>query len=225
MFVDPLGPGRDRVRDRERPARHVRVQKLDHFAVELNGAPASVFRPGEGVDDGAGARDLGAGGGEHLVADVDLAGMDERLAVESHVAPLQAFGPEPFEVLDVVKDPIDDIDAMGAGGDHATRETGERGGPPRREPRPGLLGAVVEPPHSGPAPAAAIRSSGPHCVCGPLTRITTSRPPKSRLAASMTWARAISFESGATESSRSRMSASAGSVAAFANALALEPGM
>ncbi len=90
-------------------------------------------------------------------------------------------------------------------------------------PGPSTFGSRIA---SGPAAEAAARSSSPHGVCGPLTRMTTSRAPSPPLrTASATAARAAIFWSGATESSRSKMSASAGKVAAFAKALALEPGM
>ena len=90
-------------------------------------------------------------------------------------------------------------------------------------PGPSTLGRRMA---SGPAAEAAMRSSSPHGVCGPLTRITTSRPPKPPARAAMaTSPRAATFWSGATESSRSRISASAANVLAFAKALALEPGM
>ena len=42
-------------------------------------------------------------------------------------------------------------------------------------PGPSTLGSRMA---SGPAAEAATRSSSPHGVCGPLTRMTTSRPPK-----------------------------------------------
>ena len=90
-------------------------------------------------------------------------------------------------------------------------------------PGPSTLGKRMA---SGPAAEAATRSSSPQGVCGPLTRMTTSRPPKPPArTASATCSRAATFWSGATESSRSRISASAGNVLAFAKALALEPGM
>ena len=61
-------------------------------------------------------------GREDLVADVDLTRVDERLAVEAHVSPLNAFRAEPFEILDVVEDAVDDIDAMRARRDDAACE-------------------------------------------------------------------------------------------------------
>ena len=88
-------------------------------------------------------------------------------------------------------------------------------------PGPSTLGKRIA---SGPAPAAAIRSSGPHGVCGPLTRMTTSRPPKSPLAAATTCAARGSLASGATESSRSRISASAGRVARLGERLGVGAG-
>jgi hypothetical protein len=54
----------------------------------------------------------------------------------------------------------------------------------------------------------------------------TSRAPKPpAFTASATWARAVAFASGATLSSRSRMTASAARVRAFSMARAFEPGM
>ena len=79
---------------------------------------------------------------------------------------------------------------------------------------------------SGLALATALRSSSHHCVSRPLMRTITSRAPKApALTASETWRRAAAFASGATESSRSRMTASVGKVRAFSMARALEPGM
>ena len=63
-------------------------------------------------------------------------------------------------------------------------------------------------------------------VSRPLMRMTTSRVPNPPAAtASATCCRAAALPSGATKSSRSRMTASAGSVRAFSMARALEPGM
>ena len=79
---------------------------------------------------------------------------------------------------------------------------------------------------SGAACAAAARSSACHGVSMPLTRMNTSRLPKPpALTASATCARACSLASGATASSRSRITPSTGSVRAFSMARAFEPGM
>ena len=79
---------------------------------------------------------------------------------------------------------------------------------------------------SGAACAAAARSSACHGVSMALTRMNTSREPKPpAFTASATCRRACSLASGATASSRSRMTPSAGSVRAFSMARAFDPGM
>ena len=79
---------------------------------------------------------------------------------------------------------------------------------------------------SGPAAQAAARSSACHSVSAPLTRIVTSRRPYSPEAAAAQAAdRAAGFASGATASSRSRISASHGMDFAFSSARSLEAGM
>ena len=79
---------------------------------------------------------------------------------------------------------------------------------------------------SGAAATAAVRSSANHGVSMPLTRMNTSRAPKPpAFTAATTWLRAVSLASGATASSRSRITPSAGSVFAFSSARAFEPGM
>ena len=69
-------------------------------------------------------------------------------------------------------------------------------------------------------------SSANHSVSRPLTRIASSRLPYSPdCTAAATVARASAFLSGATESSVSRISASAGIVLAFSSARSFAPGM
>ena len=79
---------------------------------------------------------------------------------------------------------------------------------------------------SGPAFDAAIMSSLPQGVSRPFTRMMISRLPYSPDAAlAQTIPRASTLASGATASSRSRMSASAAKLLAFSCARALEPGI
>ena len=79
---------------------------------------------------------------------------------------------------------------------------------------------------SGPACAAASRSASCHSVPMPLTRMVRVRRPYSPLdAAAAADSRAAGLASGATASSRSKITASIGSVLAFSSALALELGM
>jgi hypothetical protein len=201
--------------------------------------------------------------------------VNQRLAVEAHVAALHAFAAEAALVLDVVVDAVEDVDAVGMGREDCgglvrvslarslvpIMKPARRVSPSRataamsaalrmaigvsiiahsqiRWPaaRPvsravtacrsvdfDTLGTRIP---SGPAWAAACRSSIPHAVSRPLMRTITSRAPKPRAAtAAMTWSRAAALASGATASSRSRMTASQGSVFAFSRALALAPGM
>ena len=66
----------------------------------------------------------------------------------------------------------------------------------------------------------------PHGVSSPLQRMVSSRLPYSpEEAAAQALARAASFASGATASSRSKMMASAGMVLAFSSARSLAAGM
>ena len=53
---------------------------------------------------------------------VDLVGMDQRLAVESEVAPLGALAREAVRVAEVVVDAVQDIDPIGACREHTGRE-------------------------------------------------------------------------------------------------------
>src|SRR5215211_1641108 len=79
---------------------------------------------------------------------------------------------------------------------------------------------------SGAAAPAADRSSGPHSVSIPLMRMNTSRCPKpAAFTAATTWRRASTLASGATESSRSRMTPSTARLRAFSTARAFDPGM
>ena len=79
---------------------------------------------------------------------------------------------------------------------------------------------------AAPDVAAAARSSAPHGVSSPLQRMVSSRWPYSPEAtAAHALARADSFASGATASSRSKMIESAGMVLAFSSARSLAAGM
>src|SRR5476649_1027748 len=79
---------------------------------------------------------------------------------------------------------------------------------------------------SGPAWAAAVKSSTAQGVSSALMRMITSRRPKPpAFTALTTCARAASLAAGATASSRSRMMPSTGSVRAFSIARAFDPGI
>src|SRR5918999_4377326 len=70
-----------------------------------------------------------------------------------------------------------------------------------------------------------LRSSAAHCVSIELMRTTTVFSPQSLFfSASTTVPRASAFARGATESSRSKNTMSAGKVGAFPSILGLDPG-
>ena len=71
------------------------------------------------ADDLARHLEFGGRRREDLVARLDLAGMDQRLAVEAHLQPLLADGAEALGVLDVVVDAVEDREAIGARRQHA----------------------------------------------------------------------------------------------------------
>ena len=79
---------------------------------------------------------------------------------------------------------------------------------------------------SGPAAQAAARSSACHSVSAPLIRMVTSRWPYSPdAAAAQAEERAATLASGATASSRSRISPSQGIDLAFSSARSFDEGM
>ena len=65
-------------------------------------------------------------GAQTAVGRLDLARVDERLAVEAHLAALDALGLEAVGVLDVVVDAVEDHLAGGPGGEQAQAEAGEQ---------------------------------------------------------------------------------------------------
>ena len=90
---------RDRVRNRNGAPGHIGVQPLHHLAVERDRAARGVLRPFERRDDLAGLGHLLRRRREDGVAGLDLAGMDQRLAVEAEIAALRAFVAKPSTLL------------------------------------------------------------------------------------------------------------------------------
>ncbi len=99
----------NRIRDRDRAAGHVGVQTFDHLAVEPDRAARGVFRLFEGGDDLAGLRDLFFRRREDRVAGFDLAGMDQRLAIETEIAALGAFRGKTIDVAKIAVGPIENL--------------------------------------------------------------------------------------------------------------------
>ena len=100
------------------------MQQLRHPAVDLDHALAGVFRQRERGDHGAGAGDFIGGGREDGVARLDLAGMDQRLAVEAELQALTALRFEAGRVGDVVVDAVDRRQPLGACGGDGERQRG-----------------------------------------------------------------------------------------------------
>src|ERR1044072_10027603 len=82
---------RDRVRNRDGTFCHVRMQPLHHLTVQVNRPPRRLLRPLECRDDFSCLRDLLRRRGEDRIAGLDLAGMNQGLAVETEIAALRAF--------------------------------------------------------------------------------------------------------------------------------------
>ena len=117
--------------------------RLDHAAVDLHHALALVLRQIERRDHLARLRDLVGARREHRVARPDLVRMDQRLAVEAHVARLRAFGLEALRIAEIVVDAVEDVDAVGVRGEQAARQPRQHRRAAGHEPRPRFLGEIV----------------------------------------------------------------------------------
>ena len=107
------------------------MHSLDHLAFEPLGPAA-----GRG-DQAPGRLDLRLARTEQAVGGLDLARVDERLAVEAEALPLRALGGEAFGIVETVMDSVEGGDPGGAGGE----EDGLEG---RREGRAVAAGAKPE---------------------------------------------------------------------------------
>ena len=91
------------------------MQPLHHLAVERNRTARGVFRPLERRDDLAGMGDFLRRRREDHVAGVDLAGMDQGLAVEAEIAALRAFLAKPVDIAEIAVGSIENFETVGAG--------------------------------------------------------------------------------------------------------------
>ena len=106
---------RDRIRNRNRALRHVGMQPLHHPAVELDRAARGVFRQLERRDDLSRLRDFLGRRREDRVAGLDMARMDQRLAVKAEIAALRAFGGKAVDIAEVAVGPVEDFEAVRRG--------------------------------------------------------------------------------------------------------------
>jgi len=90
------------------------MQPLNHAAIDLNGAARGVFRALKGGNDPACFRYFLGGRREDRIAASDLAGMDQRLAVEAEIARLRAFLAKAGDFCLNATPPIENFQAMRA---------------------------------------------------------------------------------------------------------------
>src|SRR5262245_16540165 len=95
------------------------MQALYHATIELDGAARGVFGLLERRDDLASQRDFLRRRREDDVASLDVARMDQRLAVEAEIARLRAFGGKAINIGNVAVRAVEDLQPMRAGGDDA----------------------------------------------------------------------------------------------------------
>ena len=106
----------------KRPFCSNHMQFLDNFTIDHGDAAALGLGLMIGLDLAAGEIDLGIGGRKDLVGDGNLGGVDERLAVKTHVAALIAFGTQALVILEGVVDAVDDDAAVGLARQKAERD-------------------------------------------------------------------------------------------------------
>src|SRR5208337_2923863 len=97
-------------------------QPLHHLSVELDRAARGVLRPFERRDNLSGMRNFLRRRSEDRIAGLDLAGMDQRLAVEAEIARLRAFLPKAVEIAEIAVGSVENFKAVGAGGENAMRD-------------------------------------------------------------------------------------------------------
>src|SRR3981189_517798 len=102
---------RDRVGDRNGAPGHIGMQPFHHLAVEPDRAARGVLRLLEPRDHLAGIGDFLRRRREDRVAGLDLAGMDQRLAVETEIAALRAFLAEAVDIAEVAIGSIEYFEA------------------------------------------------------------------------------------------------------------------
>src|SRR6185437_11622753 len=97
-------------------------QPLDHPSVELDRAARNILRQFEGCNDLTRLVDLLRRRREDRIAGIDMARMDQRLAVKAEIAALRAFGGEAFEIADVAVGAVEHFETMRMCRQHAMRD-------------------------------------------------------------------------------------------------------
>src|ERR1700676_5525068 len=132
------------------------MQPLHHLTVERDRTARGILRPLECRDDLAGVGDLLLGRGEDGVAGLDLAWMNQRLAVESKIARLGALLPKAVEIAEIAVGSVEDFEAVSAGGQNAVRDHRQHRGAARLHPYPSLARNIVGPEHEAGQPRVDI---------------------------------------------------------------------
>src|ERR1700754_3972941 len=128
---------RDRIRNRDGTFCHVRMQSLHHPAVELNSTARGIFRPLERRDDFSRLLDFVGGRGADRVAGLDLAWVNQGLAVEAEIAALRAFLRESVDIAEIAVGSVKNFEAVQAGGQNAVRDHRQHRRAPGVPPGPG----------------------------------------------------------------------------------------
>src|SRR4029450_9282866 len=112
-------------------------------AIDRHHAFTLVLRQIERRDDLTRLFDLARRWRKRLIAGLDLARVNERLAVESELEALGTFRGKAIGISDVVVNAVENFDAINARGRHAHREPCQHRGPPWDETRARVLGEIV----------------------------------------------------------------------------------
>src|SRR3954465_1696452 len=151
---------RNRVRNRNRPSCHIRMQPLHHLAIELYSTSCGIFRPLEGGDDLSRMRAFLRRRGEDGVARLDLARMDQRLAVEAEVAALRAFLRKALGIAEIAVGTVENLEPVQARGENAMRDHRQHRGAARLHADPGFARDIVGTEHEAGQPHLGIPRGG-----------------------------------------------------------------
>ena len=133
--------------------------------------PSSWIAPREAVlgqferrNDLARLRDLVRRRREDRVAGVDVARMDQRLAVEAEIAALRAFGGKAVEIADIAVGPVEHFEPVRMRRQHAMRDHRDHRRAARHHPDPRFPRDVVRSEHEAGKPRFGIARRGGELV-------------------------------------------------------------
>ena len=121
----------------------MQVQAFDHLPFDPDCALGSIAGFVERRQYPSCPRDVSGIWGEGDIARIDLARVDERLAIEAEVDCLARFGSEARFVLNIVEHAIKDGNAVSASSGHRKSERSHERQPQSAQPGAGFLGKVI----------------------------------------------------------------------------------